>query len=167
MSVKVIEKIKEKFPAAVIESHSQCGDDTVVVRREFLVEIAKFLKDDPECDFRMPLDVTCVDYLKMNRAPRFEVVYHLRSLSLKQRIRIKVPVEESDAVVPSLYKIWRGVDWFERETYDMFGIKFSGHPNLKRILLYEEFNGHPLRKDYPQRGYQPLLNMPKLRGDKV
>lgn len=90
-------------------------------------------------------------------ACRFEVVYHFFSLSLKHRLRVKVPVEESDCEVDSLTSLWAGADWFEREAWDMFGIRFRGHPNLKRILMYAEFQGHPLRKDYPVSKRQPLI----------
>ena len=88
---------------------------------------------------------------------RFEVVYHFFSLPLKSRIRVKVPVEESDPRVDSLTPLWASADWFEREVWDMYGIRFRGHPNLKRILMYEEFVGHPLRKDYPVNRRQPLI----------
>ena len=91
------------------------------------------------------------------RAARFLVVYHLFSLPLKHRLRLEVPVEESDAEVDSLTSLWAGADWLEREVWDMFGIRFRGHPNLKRILMYEEFVGHPLRKDYPVNKRQPLI----------
>jgi len=91
------------------------------------------------------------------QAARFLVVYHLFSLPLKHRLRLEVPVEESDAEVDSLISLWAGADWLEREVWDMFGIRFRGHPNLKRILMYEEFVGHPLRKDYPVNKRQPLI----------
>ena len=112
----------------------------------------------------MPIDVCAVDYLGW-KTPRFEVVYHLFSVTNRQRIRLKVEVDESDCVVPSCIAVWPGVDWFEREAWDMYGIVFEGHPKLRRILLYEEFEGHPLRKDYPQRGYQPLMPLPTLASE--
>ncbi len=194
MTDLVSERIRARFPGAVVETHQQHGDDTAVVRREALLDVLRFLRDEPDLDFRMPLDVTCVDRLAMGEKPRdrvdamnppltdpdpvprgpglkprFEVVYHLRSLSRTrgQVIRVKVRVEEDDARVPSAVGIYKGLDWFEREVYDMFGIRFEGHPDLRRILLYPEFQGHPLRKDYPRRGHQPRLPMPRLRGDEV
>ena len=91
------------------------------------------------------------------RPTRFVVVYHFFSLPLKHRLRLEVPVEEADAEVDSLTSLWAGADWLEREVWDMFGIRFRGHPNLKRILMYEEFVGHPLRKDYPVNKRQPLI----------
>jgi len=103
------------------------------------------------------MDLTAVDYLRLNKKPRFEVVYHFFSLEKRHRVRIKVPAETKDPEVDSLVPLWAGADWYEREVWDMFGIKFRGHPNLKRILMYEEFEGHPLRKDYPINKRQPLI----------
>jgi NADH-quinone oxidoreductase subunit C len=140
---------------AVLASHAFRGDATAIVPREKLVEASRFLRDDPELRFDMLLDVTAVDYL--GRVPRFEVVYHLYSLPLNHRIRIKVPLEESDPRLPSLVPIWAGADWLERETWDLYGIVFEGHPDLRRIYLYEEFHGHPLRKDYPKEKRQPMI----------
>ena len=160
MSQKAVEAIQERFPDAVVSTHALRGDDTVVLKREYLVEVCRFLKDDPEMDFKMPIDVCGVDYL--GRTPRFEVVYHLFSVTKRHRVRLKVQLDEGDLEVPSVIGVWKGVDWFEREAWDMYGIVFAGHPDLRRILMYEEFEGHPLRKDYPQRGYQPLMPMPTL-----
>lgn len=161
MSANAALAIATRFPDAIVSQHAWRGDDTVVVKREYLVEICRFLRDDPEMDFKMPIDVCGVDYLGY-KTPRFEAVYHLYSVTKRQRIRLKVEVPEDDCVVPSVTSIWRGVDWFEREAWDMIGIRFEGHPELRRILMNEEFVGHPLRKDYPQRGYQPLMPMPTL-----
>jgi NADH-quinone oxidoreductase subunit C len=99
--------------------------------------------------------VTAVDYL--GSVPRFEVVYHLYSSSRNHRLRLKVRVPEDAPRVPSVTSVWRGANWLERETYDMYGIRFDGHPNLTRIYLYPEFEGHPLRKDYPKERRQPLV----------
>ena len=173
MSQKTVAKLAERFGAKVLHTHAQCGDETVVLDRSVIREACRLLKDDPELAFDLPIDVTCVDYLgypggrTVPYGGRFEVVYHLYSTTQKHRIRLKVPLEADDAVVDSVTDVWRGVDWFEREAWDMYGVRFEGHPNLRRILLYEEFVGHPLRKDYPRRGYQPRLPMPRLRGDQV
>ncbi len=164
MSQAVIEAVEARFPDAVVSTHAWRGDETLVLRREHLVDVCRFLRDDPEMDFRLPVDVCGVDYLGW-REPRFEVVYHLCSITKRHRVRLKVELDEADPVVPSVTCVWRGVDWFEREAWDMYGIRFDGHPNLRRILLYDEFEGHPLRKDYPQRGYQPLMPMPTLSSD--
>ena len=155
MSELVLEKLKARFGAAVLETHSDFGDDTAVVRREKIVEICTFLRDDPALRFDLAMDLTGVDYL--GEEPRFEVVYHLYSLEKKHRVRIKARVPEEDPTIDSVIPVWAGMDWYEREAYDMYGIVFRGHPNLKRILLYESFVGHPLRKDYPKAKRQPTI----------
>ena len=152
------EPLQNKFGAAILATHDFRGDETVGVKRESLIEILKTLKVDPAFDFNVLMDLTAVDYQTFGEPrPRFEVVYHLYSLSKNHRLRVKVPVEEKDASVPSATGIWPAADWYEREIWDMFGIRFQGHPNLKRILMYEEFVGHPLRKDYPVNKRQPLI----------
>ena len=151
------DKLQERFPGAVIETHAHCGDETAVIQRESLLEIARFLKTDPAFQMNVLMDETAVDGLGMNWKPRFEVVYHFYSLPLNHRLRLKVRVEEIDLILPSLVGLWPIANWFEREIWDMFGIRFEGHPDLKRILLYEEFVGHPLRKDYPINKRQPLI----------
>ena len=151
------EKLKERFGNAVPETHAHRGDETAVVARESLLEIAAFLKTDPAFQMEVLMDETAVDGLGMDWKPRFEVVYHFYSMTLNHRLRLKVRVEEKDPVVPSLVKLWPAANWFEREIWDMFGIRFESHPNLKRILMYEEFTGHPLRKDYPINKRQPLI----------
>ena len=116
----------------------------------------KYLKDDPKLDFNFLMDLTAVDYL--HRKPqRFEVVYHLFSLKHNHRLRVKIPVDEDDCTIFSLTPLWKTANWYEREVWDLYGIRFSGHPDLRRILLYEEFKGHPLRKDYPINKRQPLI----------
>ncbi len=153
----VLEKIKSHFGEAILETHSFRGDDTALVAREIISELAKFLKEDPELDFNILMDLTAVDYLKMEKPYRYEVVYHFFSLAKKHRVRIKVPLAEENPSVATLTSLWPIANWFEREVWDMFGIRFEGHPNLKRIMMYEEFVGHPLRKDYPVRKRQPLI----------
>ncbi len=150
-------KLKEKFGSSILGTLSFRGDDTAVILPDEVVPVATFLKHDPDLDYNFLMDLTAVDGLKMNKRPRFEMVYHFFSLSHKQRVRLKVPVEAENPEVDSLTDLWRGADWFEREVWDMFGIKFRNHPNLKRILMYEEFEGHPLRKDYPVHRRQPLI----------
>ena len=152
-----LRKLKESLCDCILECHSFRGDDTVLIRPESLIPIATFLKQDPDLDYNFLMDLTAVDYLKMGKKPRFEVVYHFFSLSRKQRVRVKVPAEAVNPEVDSLVPLWPGANWFEREVWDMFGIKFRGHPNLKRILMYEQFEGHPLRKDYPIQKRQPLI----------
>ncbi len=149
--------VQENFPQEIISIHSFRGDDTVTVKPESLRVIAQFLKETPDLDFSFLMDVTAVDYLSLKKKPRFEVVYHFYSMKGNHRLRVKVPVEEKTPEVDTLSDFWPSANWYEREVWDMFGIKFRGHPNLKRILMYEEFKGHPLRKDYPFNQRQPLI----------
>lgn len=151
------EKLKLKFSDSVTEIHNHRGDETVIVRRESLKEIAKFIKTDADFKMSVLIDLTAVDGLWMKWKPRFEMVYHFYSMEKNHRLRVKVKVDEKDAVVPTLCDLWPIANWFEREAWDMFGIKFDGHPDLKRILMYEEFVGHPLRKDYAINKRQPLI----------
>ncbi len=159
MSQRVLHALKEKFGAAILETHSQFGDDTAVVDPERWRQVASFVRDDPRCAMDTFVDLTVVDYLG-RRSPRFEVVLHLRSLEKAHRIRLKARLDEprgGTARIASLVKVWPGANWFEREAYDMFGVRFLGHPDLRRILLYPEFEGHPLRKDYDASRTQPLV----------
>lgn len=151
------DKLKDKFGESVTETHAQHGDETAVVTREAFLEIARYLKQDPGMDMNVLIDVTAVDLLGMKLKPRYEAVYHFLSTRLNHRLRVKVRVDEKDPVMPTLTGLWAAANWFEREVWDMFGIRFEGHPNLKRILMYEEFTGHPLRKDYPYSKRQPLI----------
>lgn len=156
---RTLEKIREKFGDAIIESHSDLGQDTVVIAKSALFELAKFLKEDPELTYNFLMDLSAVDYWK--RKPRFEVVYHFFSLEKNFRVRVKAPVGGAEPEIDSLTLLWKGANWYEREVYDMYGIKFKEHPDLRRILLYPEFEGHPLRKDYPVAKRQPLVG-PKI-----
>lgn len=148
-------KIKEYLAEAVLSSHSELGQDTVVVDSKHLLRLAEFLKHDPDLQFDYLMDLTAVDHWK--ERPRFEVVYHFFSLENRLRLRVKVPVDGPDPEVHSLTPHWASADWYEREVFDMFGVRFEGHPNLQRILMYPEFEGHPLRKDYPITKRQPLI----------
>jgi len=158
-----IQHLSQRFGAMILETHAFRGDETVVIRREGLLEIFRFLKEDSKLDFDFLADITAVDYLG-KKQPRFEVVYHLYSLRSHHRLRVKVPVLEDQPEVDSLTPLWKGANWLEREVWDLFGIRFCGHPDLKRILLYEEFRGHPLRKDYPVNQRQPLVPERPLAG---
>ncbi len=139
--------IRKSFPDEALVAEVPGGDlQTFRVDRKVLVDLARHLKDDPDLDFKLLLDVCGVDYPE--RAERFEAVYHLSSLTHGHRIRLKVPMPADAPVVPSVYPVWKAADWFEREAFDLMGILFSGHPNLKRILCHPAFQGHALRKDY-------------------
>jgi NADH-quinone oxidoreductase subunit C len=168
MSKKVLELLKAEFGDKVLETHSQFGDDTAVVEPSAWRDVATFLRDDPRCAMDMFIDITAVDY--PDREPRFEVVCHLRSLEKGHRIRIKARVGDEggeNVAIASLTPVYKGADWFERECYDLFGVTFVGHPDLRRILMYEEFKGHPLRKDYPAQKAQPLVEYRKGVADKL
>jgi NADH-quinone oxidoreductase subunit C len=151
----LLDKIKQRFGATILETQETCGDETIVVDRERAPEIMQALRDDPEFAFNMLTDVTAVDW--PDREPRFELIYHLNSLDRHHRLRIKVRVDAADPWVHTAHGVWKSADWLERECFDMFGIQFRGHPDLRRILMYDEFVGHPLRKDYPYQRRQPLV----------
>lgn len=156
MSKAVIDALVERFPDAVTDAYAGVGgDDCAFVKKDRIAEVCQALKDDPAWRFNMAPYITAVDYLGVQ--PRFEVVYNLYSTATNHRIRLRVRVPEDDLVVPSVTSVWRGADWFERYCFDMYGIRFTGHPDLRRLLMYDEFVGHPLRKDYPLRGRQPLV----------
>lgn len=159
----ILEYLKERWSERILETHDFRGDETVVMRPEGLREAFRALKEEPKLAFNFLTDITCVDYLG-KKEPRFEVVYHLCSMRTRRRLRVKVPVPEADPTVESLTPLWHGANWLEREVWDMFGIRFLGHPDLRRILLYEEFQGHPLRKDYPVNLWQPLVPEREVKG---
>lgn len=165
MSKAALEGVKKKFSSEVISEHAQHGDETLVLKKAKLVQIAEFARDDAALALDVLVDLTVVDYLVQGRTPRFEVVLHLRSTTKKHRLRLKVPVEEADPKVPSVVGVWKSATWMEREAFDLYGVIFEGHPDLRRILLYPEFEGHPLRKDYPMAKRQPLVRRPDLQGD--
>jgi NADH-quinone oxidoreductase subunit C len=139
----------------VQETHTQHCDATARVGREHIEDVLGFLRDDPELEFEMLTDLTAVDYL--GEQPRFEVVYHLYSVAKNHRLRVKARVPEGDPVIASAASLYASANWMEREVFDLYGIRFDGHPDLRRILLYDQFEGHPLRKDYPKEKRQPLL----------
>jgi NADH-quinone oxidoreductase subunit C len=155
VSQRVLDRIGQAFPDAVVATHSHFGDDTAVIARERIVDVLAFLKGDPDLAFDLPSDLTCVDHL--GREPRFEVVYHLYSTRQKHRVRLKVQVPEESPEVPTSVGLYSGWNWFEREVWDMYGIRFTGHPDLRRMFMQESFVGHPLRKDYPKEQRQPLV----------
>ena len=158
MAKALVELVKQAFPGAVLETHSQYGDETIVVDPGQWHAIAAFLKSSPAADMSMLTDLTAVDYPE--RDPRFEVVAHFYSLSKGHRIRMKARVGDPEGRhvhVSSLADLWGSANWLEREAWDLMGVVFDGHPDLRRILLYPEFEGHPLRKDYDAGRIQPLV----------
>jgi NADH-quinone oxidoreductase subunit C len=156
MAQIILNRLKERFVSGeVFETGSAHGDEWARVVPVAWREVATFLRDDPSLQLDMFIDLTCVD--RTPQKPRFDVVMHLRSIQKKHRLRLYTAVPEEKAEVDSLVSIWPGANWFEREAFDMFGVRFNGHPDLRRILMYPEFVGFPLRKDYPKEKRQPLV----------
>jgi NADH-quinone oxidoreductase subunit C len=158
MSKAALDFLQSNFADAVLETHSQLGDDTAVIRPQQWKQVCAALRSDPSMAFDMLVDLCAVDYPERN--PRFEVVLHLYSVTHGQRVRLKArvgDVEGDGAEIDSVTDVWSGANWLERETFDMMGVTFRGHPDLRRILMYPEFKGHPLRKDYPAHLTQPLI----------
>lgn len=189
MAQAFIDLVREKFPDAVVSALTHRGDDVVTVKREHLVEVMTFLRNDPATDLKLLRQIVGLDFLTFksemtgggsiasNEAtayavqhqpkpePRFSVAYNLYSITHKKSLRVRVELRSDDVKVPTVTKLYRTADWWERYTFDMMGIEFEGHPNLTRLLLYPEFVGHPLRKDYPVRKRQllvPELDFPDL-----
>ena len=148
--VDLKETILARRESAVLRADVACGELTVVVAPDLLVDFLNFLKTEPTCRFTTLVDITAVDWPQRER--RFDMVYHLLSMHLNQRIRVKAEVRE-DEIVPSVREVYPSSDWYEREVFDMYGILFSGHPDLRRLLTDYGFRGHPLRKDFPTTGY--------------
>ncbi|MBI2939942.1 MAG: NADH-quinone oxidoreductase subunit C [Chloroflexi bacterium] len=148
----VVAKVREQFGEQVLEVRERLGETTIVVRSEAIVALARFLRDHPDLAFNHLSDVTAVDYLNLNREPRFDVVYHFYSIPKRHRLRVRAPVPEDDPTIATLTVLWPGASFPEREVYDLFGIQFAGHPDLTRILMPDDWVGHPLRKDYPIYG---------------
>lgn len=143
-------QLKEKFLDDILDVQ-RSGDQAVVfVNPERTLDACRFLHDEPSLLYEYLSDITAVD-LHLHE-PRFHVVYHLYSFNSNDWLRLKVPVYSADPTLPSVTEIWRGANWLEREVFDMFGIVFDGHPNLTRILMPDDWNGHPLRKDFPLLG---------------
>ena len=152
---EVVNKLKENFHDGIIKVEEFRGEVSVTVDKNKIRDIMLFLRDAEELLYDMLTDLCGVDYqCNAGDAARFEIVYLLRSSKFNDRLRIKARVrEEEDCQLSTVSDIWRAADWLEREVYDMFGIKFNNHPDLRRILLVDEFVGHPLRKDFPTEGY--------------
>jgi len=139
-------------PAAIEAVKFDRDEMTINLDRSALREACALLREDAACPFNFLSDVTCVDWYPAE--PRFEVVYHLLSIPEKERVRLKVRLNSSSPTIDSLCSIWPGANYFEREVFDLFGVRFAGHPYLRRIMMPEDWEGHPLRKDYPVEGYR-------------
>ncbi|MGD9848901.1 MAG: NADH-quinone oxidoreductase subunit C [Desulfuromonas sp.] len=148
MSQAVVAKLKEAFPAVVGSVREHRGEWTVVVDRAQVVAVCRYLKE--QAGYNFLCDLCGVDYL--GRQPRFEVVYNLYNIATKERLRLKVQVPETDACVETVSGVWSTANWHERECWDLLGIRFANHPDLRRILMPDNWQGHPLRKDYPLQG---------------
>jgi len=151
---EIAEKIKEKFPNEVVDVTNFRDQVSVIVKRGRIGDICRYLHDEPVLLFEHLQDLCGVDY-HGKKEPRFEVVYNLYSIKYHHRIRVRAQVPENDSHIHTVTSIWAGANWHERECFDMFGIEFKGHPDLRRILLPEDWEGHPLRKDYPLKGPEP------------
>ncbi len=147
-----IAKLLSWNPTAVEGAKFDREDLSIYVERSALREACVLLRDDPNCPFNFLSDLTCVDWYPTQ--PRFEVIYHLFSISKKERVRLKVRLNGEAPAVESVTSVWPAANYFEREVFDLFGVRFTGHPYLRRLLMPEEWEGHPLRKDYPVEGYR-------------
>ena len=150
----LVTALQHEHPEWIGEVIYAFGETTIIVPREHLVAACSFLKTWPEGHFNFLADICGADR-GVEEEPRFEVNYHLFSTTKYHRVRLKVLLNEEDTHVPSVTGVWKTANWHERETYDLFGVIFDGHPDLRRILLPSDFDGHALRKDYPLRGYEP------------
>lgn len=176
MAKRVLDALTSKFGDAIERTLTEHGDEIAYVQRARLAEVAAWLRDDPQMAFDHAMFVTCIDLLELRRPDehgavrpvdidavgRFELCVQLRSLAHRHRVRLKVRLPEQDPKVASLTPLWPSLHWQERETFDMYGVRFEGHPDLRRIYLYDEFVGYPLRRDYPKEKRQPLVRRPDL-----
>ncbi len=159
MNDHVLQRLRETFGAAIEESSEFRGELTVIVTKDRIVEVCTFLKESPDLRFDLLSDLCGIDMYTPVR--RFGVVYNLFSLSRHHRIRLKTFCEEQEPTIPTVTGVWRTANWHERETFDMFGISFAGHPDLRRMYMPEAFEHHPLRKDFPLMGIPGSLPLPK------
>ncbi|MCZ6777148.1 MAG: NADH-quinone oxidoreductase subunit C [Ignavibacteria bacterium] len=159
MNQEIIQRLKAQFPDSIEESDEFRDDLTLRVKTEDIVKVCNFLKNDHELAFDMIVDLCGVDMYRPEG--RFEVVYNLYSLKKKKYLRLKILVDEDNPIVDTVSVVWSGANWHERETYDMYGIKFKGHPDLRRMYMPEDFEYFPLRKDFPLMGIPDSLPLPR------
>ncbi len=154
LGTKAAEVVKGVNPHGLIDTIEFRGEITLVVNKRWILPVIRALRDNAELSFNMLSDVNAVDYLELGRTPRFDVVYHLYSIDHHHRIRLRAPVgeEPEECEIESVCGMWAGASFMERETWDMFGIRFNNHPDLRRILMPDDWEGHPLRKDFPLGG---------------
>lgn len=159
MNDLIIQKLKTQFPQSIESTSEFRGDLTIQVKKNDIANVGEFLKNDPELAFDLIVDLLGVDMYRPEG--RFEVVYILYSINNKKYLRLKVQVDEDDCIVPTVTGVWSGANWHERETFDMIGVKFSGHPDLRRMYMPEEYEYYPLRKDFPLMGIPDSLTLPR------
>ncbi len=159
MSKFALDRVTAALPTAIVERFTdRAGGEWGVVKPEAIEDVASLLRNDPELDFKLFVTIACCDRLQLPVAePRFELSYVFGSLKRNEQVRLKVRVGGDRPEVPTISGVYQGANWDERLNWDFYGVRFTGHPDLRRILLYEEFKGHPLRKDYPLRQRQPLI----------
>lgn len=155
----VPQKLNEQFNEIDFEVSEYLDELTIKLPKEHIVKVCEFLKKDSDLEFLLCLDITAIDWAK--RKNRFTVVYHIYSFKNNFRLRLKADVDESDCAIDTVSSVWKGANWQERETYDMYGIKFNDHPDLRRMYMPEDFEHHPLRKDFPLMGIPGSIPLPK------
>jgi len=155
----VPQKLKEQFNEIDFDVSEYLDELTINLPKEQIVKVCQFLKDDPDLEFLLCQDITAIDWAK--RKNRFTVVYHIYSFKNNFRLRLKADVDESDCTIDTVSSVWKGANWQERETYDMYGIKFNDHPDLRRMYMTEDFEYYPLRKDFPLMGIPESIPLPK------
>lgn len=156
---KLIERLKEQFPNIEFESSEFRDELTIKFKKEFIIDVCDFLKNDSELQFLYLEDITAIDWA--TRKNRFTVVYQIFSLKNKFRLRLKCDIEDSESSIESVTSIWSAANWAERETYDMYGIIFNNHPDLRRMYMPEDFEYYPLRKEFPLMGIPGSIPLPK------
>jgi NADH-quinone oxidoreductase subunit C len=161
MDIKALipQKLKEQFNELAFEVSEYLDELTIKLPKEQIVKVCEFLKKNSDMEFLLCLDITAIDWAK--RKNRFTVVYHIYSFKNNFRLRLKADIDESDCAIDTVSSVWKGANWQERETYDMYGIKFNNHPDLRRMYMPEDFEYHPLRKDFPLMGIPESIPLPK------
>ena len=163
-SMAIADRLRAEFPGEILQSYSNQGQTAVIVRPGRIVDMLRWLRDSDDLRMNHLRSLCGVDNVRRKESglSRFEVVYNLYSISLRHEIRIRAEAGEKDPAIDSVVSLWPGADWPERETYDLMGIRFNGHPNLQRVLLPEDWVGHPLRKDYPLKGKEEWAGLTEL-----
>jgi len=161
----IAQRVQTQFPGHFINAQEAFNELTLLIRRDGIVPICQFLRNEPDLDFDHITDICSVDYPEDEE--RFEVIYHFYSIRKRHRVRVKARVPEEDCTIDSITSIWQGANFLEREVFDMMGIRFNHHPDLRRILLTDDFDGFPLRKDFPLegKGWRSTFEfIPKMEG---